>query len=125
MYRNQHKDITRIQSGEIANCCDNILDVADSLVTSERFEEQYLVFPVFLAGVSSLRSNDKLRAAEIIRRIEDAGTSVNSERACEMLETIHKEQVDRSWARARGGMARIDWISFARERNIELANFGL
>lgn len=70
-----------------------------------------------------MRSDDKLRAIKITRRIQDAGIGVNGRRACEMLEAIHKEQED--IIRTRGGVARLDWISFAKERNMALFNFGL
>lgn len=124
MYRDQHKHITLVRSKEIANCCDSILDIADDLVNAGDFvEQQYMVFPVFLAGVCSMRSDDKLRAIKITRRIQDAGIGVNGRRACEMLEAMHKEQED--IIRTRGGVARLDWISFAKERNMALFNFGL
>lgn len=124
MYYNQHERITPIRSKEIANYCDNILYVADSLVTTQYFfEEQYLLFPVFLAGVNSQRCEDKLEALKIIRKVQGAGIGINGKKAGDMLELVHKEQGSR--AQLGCGATRLDCISFAKEHNMALFTFGL
>ncbi|TIA40857.1 hypothetical protein D6C78_02231 [Aureobasidium pullulans] len=123
MYRGQRLHNTSAQRKEIASHCRHILAMAALVIAEKGTEQHHIIFSVFLAGVNSSNDHDKNRAIGIIRAMEGTGISCNVTKSRELLEMICAEQRER--VQFGGSPAEIDWVSYARERDIRLVNLGL
>ncbi|TKX27599.1 transcription factor-like protein 1 [Elsinoe australis] len=116
----------RIDPTHIADCaryCTIILTMAKGAASRGVFANHHLVFPVFLAGISTGIASERDLARVLLAGFEVTGIGSNARTTRKFFEKVLKEQND---ARTSGGSAAdVDWIELAREDGLNLINMGL
>lgn len=123
MYRGQQMGASYLQRKEISFHCRLVLAKASVIISSGATAQNYVIFPVFLAGVASSNDRDKNRAIGLIRAMERTGISRNACRSRQLLEVICVEQ--RRLVKCGGSAAELDWISYSSEIGLRSVNMGL
>ncbi|THW98470.1 hypothetical protein D6D13_10619 [Aureobasidium pullulans] len=123
MYRGQQMDIFYLQHKEISCHCRLVLAKASVIISSGATAQNYLIFPVFLAGVVSRNDQDKTHAIGLLRTLAKTGISRNACRSRQLLEAICVEQ--RRLVKCGGSAAELDWISYSDEMGLRSVNMGL
>lgn len=123
MYPGQQLHNNDAVRNEISHACSNILSMATTTVESQNFDRHPIVFPIFLVGFAVPDTDTKLHAIHLMRSMEGTGISRNASRSRELLIAVCEEQ--RLRAMAGGRAEEVDWISYARSRNMGVVNFGL
>ncbi|KAI4785878.1 hypothetical protein E4T44_14002 [Aureobasidium sp. EXF-8845] len=123
MYRGQQMDASYLQHKEISFHCRLVLAKASLIVSSRATEQNYVIFPVFLAGVASSNDHDKNRAIGLIRAMERTGISFGACRSRQLLEAICMEQ--KRLVHCGGSAAEVDWISYSNGMGLRSVNMGL
>ncbi|KAI4853123.1 hypothetical protein E4T44_01037 [Aureobasidium sp. EXF-8845] len=123
MYRGQQVDASYLQHKEISSHCRFVLAKANLIISSGATEQNYVIFPVFLAGVASSNDHDQNSAIGIIRALERTGISSGACRSRQLLEAICVEQ--RRLVQCGGSAAEVDWVSYSNEMGLRRVNMGL
>ncbi|THY12915.1 hypothetical protein D6D00_10327 [Aureobasidium pullulans] len=123
MYRGQRMHVLVAQRREILFHCRLVLAKASAIIESEAPQPNHVVFPVFLAGVSSSNDHDRNRAIGLIRILESTAIGDGASRSRQLLETICAEQ--RTLVQKGGNAAELDWISYAKGRGLVVLNMCL
>jgi len=108
---------------EVTRHCQNVLDMAESILRDGASDPRVTGFAIFLAGCSATDYDTKIRAIGLLQALEERSISRNVKRGRELLIAVCEEQRQRVLA---GGRAEeVDWLLFARARNMETIDFGL
>jgi len=108
---------------EVERHCQNVLDMAESIFREGASDPRVTGFALFLAGYSATDYDTKIRAINLLQALEGRGISRNAKRGRALLIAVCEEQRQRVLA---GGRAEeVDWLVFARARNMETLDFGL
>lgn len=108
---------------DIARHCNNIMTLATTSIEHQTSKHVLLEFAVFLAGCVSMDTDVKFRAINLLGVMEGHGISRNAARARQLLNTVCEEQKQRIMAGRRP--QEVDWISLAREKKLDMIDFGL
>ena len=100
-----------------------ILALAAQQVEQGYLDRRNTVFPIFVAGVASLKADSKSQAINLIRAFEGHGIGQNTYRTRQLLLAVCEEQ--RRVANAGGRMEDVEWLAIATDRGLGVANCGL
>ncbi|PGH10810.1 hypothetical protein AJ80_07361 [Polytolypa hystricis UAMH7299] len=104
---------------EIEQRASSILRVgADIVINSGRFDLRFIVFPVFMAGVTSSSSQRQQFALDLIAGIErNGGVGRNVGTTRHVLNIVYQRRGE--------GYGDVDWMEIMREQGLQMVNFGL
>ncbi|KAL1955043.1 hypothetical protein VTO42DRAFT_334 [Malbranchea cinnamomea] len=112
---------------EIDQHVSTILRIASEIVGTGSTDMNFLVFPIFIAGITSSSTSQKMLALDFLLNIETArskeSTGRNIRAARHVLQIAYQRQVD-SYLR-RGHSLDIDWIEIMVEQGLQVVSFGL
>ncbi|EQL38813.1 hypothetical protein BDFG_00341 [Blastomyces dermatitidis ATCC 26199] len=109
---------------EISQRTTAILHVASSIVHAGRFDLRFIVFPLFMAGVASSSSSQKMLALDLLSSIEgneSVGRNVTTTR--HVLQIVYQRQTE-GYMR-KGHALDVDWVEIMIEQGLQMVNFGL
>ncbi|OAX83466.1 hypothetical protein ACJ72_02168 [Emergomyces africanus] len=109
---------------EISQRSTAILHVASSIVHAGRFDLRFIVFPLFMAGVASSSSSQKMLALDLLSSIEgneSVGRNVTTTR--HVLQIVYQRQTE-GYMR-KGHALDVDWVEIMIEQGLQMVNFGL
>ncbi|KAF2156969.1 hypothetical protein K461DRAFT_263929 [Myriangium duriaei CBS 260.36] len=108
---------------KVAFKCRQVLALANNVLEETHWCRPPIVFAVFLAGVCTPEAEVKSAAMQYIEKFGTMSISRNASKAKALLAAVIEEQRLRVM---RGERAEeVDWISVARERGMEMIDFGL
>lgn len=115
------QDDTDIRDTELK--VDTILLLGTSLIEAGRFDERFIILPVFLAGIATRRPDSKVRALDLIRAFEASGIGHNTVRTRKLLAAVYEEQ---SMAMSHERCPEhVEWLIVAAQRGLGISNCGL
>ncbi|KAH7378960.1 fungal-specific transcription factor domain-containing protein [Cadophora sp. MPI-SDFR-AT-0126] len=123
MYSGQLHDLEPGTEAQIEACCAEILDAVSTILSKERFDPRYIVFPLFLAGFCTRNLTEKSMALRLIIEVEknEYGRVTNNVRR--LLQTIYEKQ---SAAVTKTGNAdSVDWVDEMERSGQRLIIYGL
>ncbi|KLJ07578.1 hypothetical protein EMPG_16936 [Blastomyces silverae] len=109
---------------EISQRTTAILQVVSSIVHAGRFDLRFIVFPLFMAGVASSSSSQKMLALDLLSSIEgneSVGRNVTTTR--HVLQIVYQRQTE-GYMR-KGHALDVDWVEIMIEQGLQMVNFGL
>ena len=123
MYSGQLHDPEPDTDAQIKACCAEILHAISIMLSTQRCDLQYAVFPLFLAGFCTQNSTEKNTALRLMAEVEKheyGGITNNVQR---LLQTIYDKQ---SVAVAQTGHANsVDWVDEMERNGPRLIIYGL
>lgn len=109
--------------GEIAECTTKIFQIAERVVSQRRLHSRFIVFPLFMAGVSSHSGAQKKHAIDLIASMENEELGANTSAARRLLQTIYQRQTERFMQV--GHSLDVCWMDVMAEQGTQMLNFGL
>ncbi|OJD27852.1 hypothetical protein ACJ73_00755 [Blastomyces percursus] len=109
---------------EISQRTTAILHVVSSIVHAGRFDLRFVVFPLFMAGVASSSSSQKMLALDLLSSMEgneSVGRNVTTTR--HVLQIVYQRQTE-GYMR-KGHALDVDWVEIMIEQGLQMVNFGL
>ncbi|KKZ64832.1 hypothetical protein EMCG_09280 [[Emmonsia] crescens] len=109
---------------EISQRTTAILHIASSIIHAGRFDLRFIVFPLFMAGVASSSSSQKMLALDLLSGIEgneSVGRNVTTTR--HVLQIVYQRQTE-GYMR-KGHALDVDWVEIMIEQGLQMVNFGL
>lgn len=110
--------------GEIDHHAAEILHIAERTTHTRRADRHFLVFPLFLAGVTVSASGLKMMAMELMLSMEDEedGMGRNAATTRAILQTVYERQLERLMRV--GHSLDVDWADLMAQEGLQMVNFG-
>lgn len=108
---------------EIAECTRKIFDIAEKIIGQGRYDSRFIVFPLFMAGVSSHSGVERMRAMDLIQRMEFESIGANTATTRRILKMVYERQTERFMQVAHS--LDVCWIDIMAEQGVQVVNFGL
>ena len=129
MWSTQRLEAGELPALEMEEHATSIFDIANELVQQNRLNSDFIVFPVFVAGVASTSSSLKGTALDLLLRIDrntadkttDAGRNVATARA--LMQAVYQRQAD-SFVQG-GHCLDVDWIQIMVAEGLKIETFGI
>ena len=99
-------------------CISEIIQAGHIILSQERFDMGFILFPLFMAGFATDDDNKKQLALGMIRSIEQHCFGPTTEICRRLLETIYQKQ--RAVTLEAGDASSVDWVE-----EIEMSGQGL
>lgn len=109
--------------GEIAECITQIFQLAESIISQGRLHSRFIVFPLFIAGVSSHSGAEKRHAMDLIASMEKESLGANTSATRRLLQVVYERQTER-FMRV-GHSLDVNWMAIMADQEIQIVNFGL
>jgi len=123
MYSGQLHDPEPDTDAQIKACCAEILHAISIILTKQRCDLQYIVFPLFLAGFCTRNVTEKDTALELMAEVEKREYGGVADTLRRLLQTIYEKQ---SVAVAQTGDASsVDWVDEMERNGPRLIIYGL
>ncbi|KAH6694380.1 fungal-specific transcription factor domain-containing protein [Leptodontidium sp. MPI-SDFR-AT-0119] len=123
MYSGQLHDPEPDTKAQIEVCCAEILYAVNTILSKERFDPRYIVFPLFLAGFCTRNSTEKDTALRFMIKVEKIEYGGATNKVRRLLQTIYGKQ---SVAIAETGNANsVDWVDEMEQSGQQLIMYGL
>lgn len=123
MYPGQQCHNSPAIQNEVQHHCATILSLVGGTVESQNFDQHQVIFPLFLGGFASADPDAKIHAINLMQAMEDTGIGRNVTRSLELLIAVCEEQRRNMMTGRRA--EEVDWIVYAKARDMGLVNFGL
>lgn len=107
----------------IAYHAESIIHIAGMIVHSSQFDLRFIIFPLFMAGVSSSSSGHKTRAMELISSMDEYGIGRNATTTLHLLQMVYQAQNDQLMNV--GHSANVAWSDIMVQQGMQIVNFGL
>lgn len=110
--------------GEIDHHASEILRIAERTTHTRRADRHFLVFPLFLAGVTASASGLKMMAMDLMTGMEDEedGMGRNAATTRAILGTVYERQLERLMRV--GHTFDVDWTDLMAQEGLQMVNFG-
>ncbi|KAL9616919.1 MAG: hypothetical protein Q9160_008267 [Pyrenula sp. 1 TL-2023] len=108
---------------EISECTGKIFEIAGKVVGQGRYDSRFIVFPLFMAGVSSHSGGERRRAMELIQLMEFESIGANTATTRRILKMVYERQHERFMQVAHS--LDVCWIDIMAEQGVQVVNFGL
>lgn len=119
MYPGQLFDPPHNYEIQVSKCAREIIEAVKNIISKERFELRVIVFPLFMAGYSTMDPAEKSAALDLMRKQEQHSYGGSTAGVRKLLETVCEKQ-----ATARD-FKNIDWIEEMRMSGQRLVMCGL
>ncbi|KAK2738267.1 hypothetical protein FQN57_007130 [Myotisia sp. PD_48] len=124
MWPNQLVESGGTSAPEIQQHVSPILTIASDIINAERFDLRFIVFPIFMAGVTSSSPTQKMIALDLLSRLEGheaVGRNLSATR--HVLQTVYRQQTN-GYMRC-GHALHVNWTEIMRGLGLQMVNFGL
>ena len=105
---------------EVTRCADDIIDLAQEIVSSGHRERKFIVFPLFMAGFSSRSPVDRQEALDLLYAMEQDSIGKSFSAVRELLEITYERQ-DECMMRV-GNSLDVDWLQIIAERGLQVVS---
>jgi len=124
MWPGQRLDMSPDCETEINAASQHILQVSRAIIENDSNSSQFLVFPLFMAGLASTIGREKMLVIDLIKQMEE-GCIVggNTKATREALEAIYELQNEQFMHN--GHSLDIDWFQVMIDKGRTVVNFGL
>ena len=92
MFPNQLQSQEPGFEANVGSCATEILQAAHTIISQERYELRFIVFPLFMAGFATNDPNEKDLALNMIKIIERHSFGGSTEGVRRLLETVYDKQ---------------------------------
>ena len=123
MWSTQRSDTSPDYDTEIAVASNQILQMTSDILDDGRLDCRFLVFPCFMAGYASQVGDPKLKALDLIGRMDRVSIGKNTAATKTALNKVYEKQTERFMTT--GQSLDVDWMDVIREQNMLIVNFGL
>ncbi len=123
MYPGQLRDPEPGFDLEVRACCTEIFHAVGMAVSREVFDMRFVVFPIFIAGFSTIDPNEKETAMNLMVELEKHGYGGSIKGARKLLQTIYQKQ--RAAVVQIGDDNSVDWIDEVELSGQRLIMYGL
>jgi len=123
MYPGQMAHLTLEAGTEIAACASNILQIAQNIITQERKELRYIVFPIFIAGFATAEHNDKNLALHLLASLDHYSYGRVTSRVRLLLQQVVEKQ--QTGVEKGTGMVPVDWLEDMKVAGLRHVIFGI
>lgn len=123
MWFGQHMDMTPDSHTEVAVAVAQILTTAHAAIASDKFNSQFLVFPLFMAGFASIDSYHITQVTQLLQALEQGAIGRHAFTLRKALTTIHDRRHEQRMHR--GHSSDLDWVQTLREQASTVVNFAL
>jgi Fungal specific transcription factor domain len=123
MWSTQHLDTSPDYDTEIAIASNQILQMTSRILADDRHDYRFFVFPCFMAGYASTAGDLKLKALELIGRMDRVSIGRNTAATKKALGRVYEKQNERFMTT--GQSLDVDWMDVIEEQNMLIVNFGL
>lgn len=100
-----------------------ILRIAENIINAERFDLRFIIFPLFMVGVSTPSGSQKMMALDFISSMEKAGVGRNATTTRHILQIVYERQTQQFMSA--GHSFHINWLEVMIEQGLQVVNFGL
>lgn len=100
-----------------------ILQVAESIVNTGRFDLRFIIFPLFMAGTATSSGDQKMLAMDLISNMEKEGLGRNATTIRQVLQIVYERQTQQFMTV--GHPLNVDWAEIMVEQGLQVVNFGL
>lgn len=107
----------------IAHHANSIFHIAGTIVHSSQFDLRFIIFPLFIAGVSTSSADQKMMAMDLICSMEKQGIGRNATTIRHLLQMVYQAQTEELMTL--GHPARVGWSDVMSQQGIQIVNFGL
>lgn len=107
----------------IAHHTNNIFHIAETIVHSSQFDLRFIIFPLFIAGVSTSSAGQKMMAMDLICSMEKQGIGRNATTTRHLLQMVYQAQTEQLMTV--GHSANVRWSDVMIQQWIQIVNFGL
>ncbi|KAG0650954.1 hypothetical protein D0Z07_2692 [Hyphodiscus hymeniophilus] len=108
---------------KIKACVAEIFQVANLVTSKEGSDQQYIIFPLFMAGIATKDGQEKDLCLRLIRAVGQLSYGRTVESVAEFLERIHEKQRDA--LQVFGHASAVDWIEDMELSGQRLIVYGL
>ncbi|KAH7417033.1 fungal-specific transcription factor domain-containing protein [Cadophora sp. MPI-SDFR-AT-0126] len=123
MYSGQPNDLDPNAEAQISTCCAEILHAVSIILSKERFDIRFIVFPLFMTGFCTRNSAEKDTALRFMIEVENQGYGGSTDNARRLLQTIYEKQ--RIAVMQTGNANDVDWIDEMERSGNRLIFYGL
>jgi Fungal specific transcription factor domain len=100
-----------------------IFQVAEAIVHSSQFDFRFIVFPLFMAGVSTSSAGQKMMAMDLVSSLERQGIGRNATTTRHLLQMVYQSQTEQLMTI--GHSANVEWADVMVQQGMQIVNFGL
>ncbi|KAK0126142.1 hypothetical protein ONS95_007761 [Cadophora gregata] len=104
-------------------CCAEILHAVSIILSKERFDLRFIVFPLFMAGFCTRNLVEKNTALRFMMEVEKHGYGGSTDNVRRLLQTIYEKQ--RIAVMQTGNANSVDWIDEMEQSGHRLIMYGL
>ncbi|KAH9218950.1 fungal-specific transcription factor domain-containing protein [Leptodontidium sp. 2 PMI_412] len=123
MYSGQLNDPEPDTEAQINACCAEILHAASIILSKERFDMRFIVFPLFMAGFCTRNAAEKETALRLMVEVEKHGYGGSTDNVRKLLQTIYEKQ--HFAVMQTGNSNSVDWIDEMERSGQRLIIYGL
>lgn len=123
MWSTQRIDVNSGFGTDISQCASEIIEAASETVRQGRYENGFVMFPLFLAGIATFSATEKMQAHDLMIAMEQESIGKNKRTTRKLLEAVYEKQNKRRMEV--GHSLDVDWIQVMRGMGLQLVNFGL
>ena len=123
MYSGQLNDPEPDTEAQINACCAEILHAASIILSKERFDMRFIVFPLFMAGFCTRNAAEKETALRFMVEVEKHGYGGSTDNVRKLLQTIYEKQ--HFAVMQTGNSNSVDWIDEMERSGQRLIIYGL
>ncbi|OKL64333.1 hypothetical protein UA08_00025 [Talaromyces atroroseus] len=98
-------------------------NVAEAIVNSSQFDFRFIVFPLFIAGVSTSSAEQKMMAMDLVSSLEKQGIGRNATTTRHLLQMVYQSQTEQLMTI--GHTANVEWADVMVRQGMQVVNFGL
>lgn len=129
MWSTQRLEASELPALETEEHASMIIEIANEVLQQNRLRASYIIFPVFIAGISSTSPSLKELALDLLLEVEkstagkagDAGCNVTTTRA--LMQAVYQREAD-SFMRS-GHCLDVDWIQIMIVEGLKIETFGV
>ncbi|KAL1987628.1 hypothetical protein VTN96DRAFT_2869 [Rasamsonia emersonii] len=100
-----------------------ILQVAENIVNTGRFDLRFIIFPLFMAGTATSSGDQKMLAMDLMSSMEKEGLGRNATTTRNLLQIVYERQTLQFMTV--GHSLNVDWAEIMMEQGLQVVNFGL
>ncbi|KAH8693532.1 hypothetical protein BGW36DRAFT_300923 [Talaromyces proteolyticus] len=123
MWRGQRLGPASASEKIIKDHASAILQAAETIVRTDRFDLRFVIFPLFMAGVSTSSAGQKMIAIDIVSSMEKQGVGRNATTTRELLQIVYQRQTEDLMTI--GHSANVEWMDVMAQHGLQVVNFGM
>jgi hypothetical protein len=123
MWRGQRLGADTASEEIISHHASAILQVAEAIVRDERFDLRFVIFPLFMAGVSTSSAGQKMMAMDLMSSMEKQALGRNATTTRDLLQMVYQSQTEHLMTV--GHSVHVDWRDVMTQYAMQVVNFGM